>query len=81
MTRTLKIHIYKPGKKEPETKITIPLSSLHISEKLLPSRVKASLSTEGIELNALSGLFAKEGPKGTLIEIENSEEKLEIIVE
>jgi len=81
MTRTLKIHIYKPGKKEPETKITIPLSSLHISEKLLPSRVKASLSNEGIDLKELSGLFAKEGPKGTLIEIENAEEKLEIIVE
>jgi len=81
MTRTLKIHIYKPGKKEPETKITIPLSSLHISEKLLPSRVKTSLSTEGIDLKELSGLFAKEGPKGTLIEIENAEEKLEIIVE
>jgi len=81
MTRLLKIHIYKPGKKEPDTKITLPLSSLHISEKLLPSRVKASLESEGINLSELSGLFAKDGPKGTLIEIENATEKLEIIVE
>ncbi len=81
MTRLLKIYVYKPGKKEPETKITVPLSSLHISEKLLPSKIKASLTNEGIDLNELSGLFAKEGPKGTLIEVENATEKLEIIVE
>ena len=81
MMQTLKIHIYKPGKPEPETRITIPLSVLHISEKLLPSKVKNSLDTEGINLNELSGLFAKQGPKGTLIEVENLSEKIVIIVE
>jgi len=81
MTRLLKIHIYKPGKKEPETKITVPLSSLKVSERLLPSKVKESLANEGIDLNELAGLFAKEGPRGTLIEVENANEKLELIVE
>jgi len=81
MIRQLKIHIYKPGKKEPETKITVPLASLQISERLLPSKVKASLANEGIDLNELAGLFDKEGPTGTLIEVENANEKLELIVE
>lgn len=81
MMQTLKLHIYKSGRQEPETKITIPLASLSISEKLLPSRVKNSLSKEGIELNELTGLFAKQGPKGPLIEIENANERIVIIVE
>ncbi|QTA81155.1 Uncharacterized protein dnl_34860 [Desulfonema limicola] len=77
----LRIDIYKPGKKDPETKITVPLSSLSISEKLLPSKVKASLEREGIDLSELSVLFAKQGPKGTLIEVENAVEKLVISIE
>lgn len=81
MMQTLKIHIFKPGKNEPDTKISFPISALQVSEKLLPSRVKASLAKEGIDLNELSGLFAKQGPKGTLIELENVNEKIVIMVE
>ena len=77
----LKIDSYKPGKKDPETKIIIPLSSLEISEKLLPSKIKASLAREGIDLSELSVLFAKQGPKGILIEIENAIERLVISIE
>lgn len=79
--QTLKIDIYKIGKKDPETRITIPLSSLNISERLLPSKVKASLAREGIDLNELTVLFAKQGPKGTLIEVESSNERLVISIE
>ena len=79
--QTLKIDIYRPGKKEPDTKIKIPLSSLSIAEKILPARAKSSLGREGIELGELSMLFAKQGPKGTLIEIENSNERLVISIE
>jgi hypothetical protein len=81
MMQTLKLHIYKPGKSDPETKIGIPLSVLHISEKLIPKRVKDSLEKEGIDLQELSGLFAKQGPKGKLIEVENANERMVIIVE
>jgi len=81
MMQTLKIHIFKPGKNEPDTKISFPISALQVSEKLLPSRVKASLAKEGIDLNELSGLFAKQGPKGTLLELENASEKMIIMVE
>ncbi len=77
----LKMHIYDPGKNEAVSKITIPLSVLHIAEKLLPIRAKTSLEKEGIDLAELAALFPKQGPKGTLIEIENINEKLVIIVE
>ncbi|MFP4305865.1 MAG: hypothetical protein ACLFRG_01975 [Desulfococcaceae bacterium] len=81
MMQTLKIDIYKPQKNDPETRIRIPLSSLNISEKLLPARAKASLQREGIDLAELGSLFAKQGPKGTLIEIENADERLVIAIE
>mgnify|MGYP005841909657 CR=1 FL=1 len=79
--QTLKLHIYKPGKADAETKISIPLSVLHISEKLLPKRVKDTLEKEGMDLSELSSLFAKQGPKGKLIEVENPQERLVILIE
>ena len=81
MMQTLKLHIYKPNKSEPETKISIPLSVLSVSEKLLPKKVKESLNNEGIDIGELATLFGKQGPKGKLIEVENPTERLVIIVE
>jgi hypothetical protein len=82
MMQTLETAFYRPNKNAPDTRIKIPLSSLNtsenISEKPLPSKAKASLEREGIDLNHLSELFAKQGPKGTLIEIENTEERIVI---
>ena len=79
--QTLKIDFYKPGKNDPESRIRLPLASLNVSEKLLPSKAKASLSREGIDLSELSGMFAKQGPKGILIEVENIEERIVISIE
>lgn len=81
MMQTLKIEIYKPQKNDPESRIRIPLSSLSISEKLLPSRARAALQREGIDLSELGSLFAKQGPKGTLIDVESAEERLVIAIE
>lgn len=81
MMQILRIDIYKTGKNDPETRIKLPLGSLEISEKLLPRRARASLDREGIDLKELGGLFAKQGPKGILIEVENVEERLVISME
>lgn len=81
MIQNFKIHIYKSGRPEPQTKITIPLSAFPIAEKLLPKETKLSLEREGIDLTALTQLIGVKGPRGTLIEIESSGEKLIISVD
>ncbi|MFW5639921.1 MAG: hypothetical protein ACOC23_02445 [Thermodesulfobacteriota bacterium] len=81
MMQILKIEIFKPSKNDPETRIKIPLSTLSISEKIIPRKVRSSLEREGIDLNELSGLHAKQGPKGTLIEIENANERIVLSIE
>ena len=76
------LRVYKPGKIEkPETTITLPLSTLHISMQLLPKKIKATLEKEGIDLSQCSELVEERGIKGTLIEIENPAERLVISVE
>ncbi len=75
------IWITKPGSKESETKITLPIHTLNISEKLLPKKVKESLDKEGIQLSVFMNFSSQESPKGELIRIESSRETLVISVE
>lgn len=77
----VKIHIFEPGKAEADTKVSIPLASLHVAINVLPKKVKTALDREGIELNGLSELIGKKSKKGELIEIENAQGKLSILVE
>jgi hypothetical protein len=80
--KNLILRVYKPGKIEkPETTITLPLSTLHISMQLLPKKIKSTLEKEGIDLSQCSELVEERGIKGTLIEIENPAERLVISVE
>ena len=79
--QSLKIHIYKAGQEKSEKIITMPISSLHIAIKLLPKKVKLTLDKEGIDLNGCRELAKEKGLKGTLIEIENSVEKMVISVD
>lgn len=81
MMQTIKIHISRPGKAEPDTKVTIPLAMLKISERLLPVKIKKSLDTEGINITELEAFAGQKGPKGPVIEIENANEKISILVE
>jgi hypothetical protein len=77
----LKISLYEAGKAKPERIITIPLTVLHISQALMPSKMREALEREGIDVGKLSELAGKKGPKGTIIEIESSKEKLSISIE
>ena len=80
--KNLILRVYKPGKIEkPETTITLPLSTLHISMQLLPKKAKSSLEKEGIDLSQCSELVKEETLRGTLIEIENPNERMVISVE
>ena len=77
----VKIHLSDPGKGEAETRVTIPLASLHVALGVLPRKVKTALDREGIELSGLSELIGKKSKKGELIEIENAQGRLAILIE
>ncbi len=81
MIQTMKIQIYEAGKNKPELSIVMPLSGLHIAHKLLPRKAKAFLEKVEIELTSFSELLSQKGPKGPLLEIEDTDEKLVITIE
>jgi hypothetical protein len=79
--KNLRIQVYKSGQDKPEKTVTMPITSLHISMQLLPKQIKATLEKEGIELSQCSELVKVSGIKGTLVELENTNERLVISVE
>jgi len=79
--KNLKIDVQKPGQKEPEKTVTIPLTTLHIGLKLMPKKIKASLEAEGVDLAGCGELTKEKDLRGTLIEIERAGEKLAISIE
>jgi len=79
--KNLKIEVYKPGQKEAEKTVTVPLTSLQLSLELMPKNVKASLEADKIDLTRCERLTKEKDVRGTLIEIENRKEKLVISLE
>ena len=80
--KDLKIEIFKTGHDvNPETAATIPFSSLHIAVPLLPRKIRAVLDKEGIDINQCKELVKEKALKGTIIEIENPNEKMVISVQ
>ena len=78
---SLNIQVFKSGQTEPETKITISLAVPQIALKLMPKSLRSKLEEEEIDLNELAALIENEEVRGTLIEIENPEEKLVISID
>jgi len=79
--KDLKIEAFEPGQEKPEKTIYMPLTSLHISLKLMPKRIKSLLEKEGIDLNKCSELIKEKDLQGTLVEIENPNQRLVISLE
>ena len=79
--KNLRISVYKPGQKEPDKIISMPLSSLHIALELLPQRIRSSLESDGIDLTECRELTKEKDLRGTLIEIEQPSERMVISVE
>lgn len=77
----IKIRIFKIGDDKPETTITIPLGVLRVASKLIPKKASAALEKEGIDLNEIVELSENEKVHGTLIEIENPDERIVISIE
>jgi hypothetical protein len=79
--KNLRIEIYKPGQKKPEKTVTIPLTSLDISLKLMPQKIKSSLESEGVDLTVCRDLTREKNLRGTLIKIDRHGETLVISAE
>lgn len=79
--QNLKITVSKSGAEKSEQVVTIPLTTLHVSLGFLPKKIKDFLGQEGIDLTRCRELAKEKGLKGTLIEISNANEKLEISID
>ena len=76
----LKIRIYKHGKKQPDTTITIPGGVLKIANKLIPKQAVAVLQERGIDLGELIKLSNNREINGTIVEIEDHKKNDRIVI-
>ena len=79
--RSLKVRIYKGGKEQPKSVITIPLAVARLARQLIPRPLKEDLERKGIALDDLLEVIQGEKVTGTLIEIEKENERIVIAVE
>lgn len=77
----LKIHLYRAGKTEPETVVTVCVAGLRTALRVLPRKVKETLAREGIDLVELAQTSAEDCPAGVLLEVENAVERLTVSLE
>lgn len=75
----LKIIFKKRGSEE--TKVTVPLQSIHFSIKYVPKELRAQLDSLGIDIGKSAELAREKALTGNLIEIETSTFSLILSVE
>ena len=78
--KELKVFFYKKQDSKSERTVTMPLSALHVSIQLMPKKIISALDKEEINLMKCVSLTEEKDTKGTLIEVENSNEKIVISV-
>jgi hypothetical protein len=76
----LKIRIYKHGKTQPDTTITIPGRVLKIANQLIPKQAVALLQERGIDLGELIKLSNNREINGTIVEIEDHKKNDKIVI-
>jgi hypothetical protein len=76
----LKIRVFKGGKAEPETTVTIPGGILKVASKLIPKQAVAALQDKGIDLDELIKLSTNPEIQGTLVEVEEHEKNEKIVI-
>jgi hypothetical protein len=76
----LKIRVFKDGKSQPDTTITIPGGILKVASKLIPKKAAAALEDKGIEINELIKLANNPEIQGTIVEVEEHKKNERIII-
>jgi hypothetical protein len=79
--KQLRILVYRPGEAEPKTRISINLALARLASKILPRKIRQDIEKEGVDLDEVLSLIAKENVRGQLIEIEKPGERIVISVE
>jgi EAL domain-containing protein (putative c-di-GMP-specific phosphodiesterase class I) len=79
--RQLRILVYRPGETEPKTRISVNLALARLASKILPRKIREDIEKEGVDLNEVLSVIAKENVRGKLIEIEKANERIVISVE
>jgi len=78
--KDLKIEVYKRKDDKPHTVITIPIATLHIAFRFIPKKIKSFFEAEGIDIQQSREFTKEKDLKGTIIQIENSNERVVISV-
>jgi len=76
----LKIRVFKNGKAEPDTTVTVPGNVLKIASKLIPKRFTEILQDKGIDVDELIKLSENPEAQGTLIEIEEHKKNEKVVI-
>jgi aspartokinase len=76
----LKIRVFKNGKAEPNTTVTVPGNVLNIASKLIPKRFTEILQDKGIDIDELIKLSENPEAQGTLIEIEEHKKNEKVVI-
>lgn len=76
----LKIRVFKGGKAQPETTVTIPGGVLKVASKIIPKQAAAALQGKGVDLDELIKLSMNPEIKGTLVEVEEHKKNEKVVI-
>jgi hypothetical protein len=76
----LKIRVFKGGRSDPATTVSIPGNVLKIASNLMPAKATAALKEQGIDLDELVRLSENPEATGNLVEIDNHEKNERITI-
>jgi len=76
----LKIRVFKNGKAEPDTTVTIPGNILKIASKLIPKKLTEILQDKGIDIEELIKLSENPEAQGTLIKVEEHQKNEKVVI-
>ncbi len=76
----LKIRIYNSYETEPKTTISVPLAMLQFASRLIPQKLRDSLTKKGIDVAVIAELAKSEAVRGTLVEIEEHKKNEKTVI-
>ncbi len=76
----LKIRVFKKGRADPSTTVSIPAGILKIAANLIPRRAKAALEDEGIDVEEIARLSDNPDAHGVIADIEDHDKGERVVL-